>query len=368
MKKRVLIFKIWAIGDVLMTTTFIKQLWESWTFEIDYMCWNTVKSVLFWNSYIKNIIWFDEKFFSKINISNLFQSLKFIIWLWKIRKNYDYIVILDKHIIFNFSFFISWFKNRFWFNRLGKEWKFLNKTIYWDKTKREVEYYLDFLELFNIKADYKKQKYDFFWWIIDKLNKNEELNEIENNLVKENITKKNNIDNFIKNLKESWKKVIAVATGWWNLLAPKNDCRLWNINNWHLLANKLLEKGNILLLLGSKNDRIININDSNFHNLLWKYNIHETIYLTSKLNLVISQEAGFIHFVWCTSTNLLTIAWPTNPYRFHPFDDNWKEIWLWWIWKEKFECYDEYWSFWKCKWDEIDIVSVDDVLEKIRSK
>jgi ADP-heptose:LPS heptosyltransferase len=362
-KQKILIFKIWAIGDVLMTTPFIKQLWESKKFEIDYMCWNWVAQILVWNEYIKNVINFDEKFFQKITIKNLFSYLKFLVFLFKKRKNYDYVVILDKHKVFNFTFFIAWFKNRYWFNRLWKEWKFLNKTIYWNKTKREVEYYLDFLELFWIKFDYKKQRYDFFWWIIDKLNKNKKLTEKEKSLIGRYLSKKQEIDKFIKQF--TWKKIIWIATWWGNLLVPKNDCRWWNLENWKKLTIELLEKWNTVLLLWSKSDRNLNINNLNFYNLLWKYSIHEIIYLTSKIDLVISQEAGFIHFVWCINTKLLTIAWPTNPYRFHPYNDNWEKIKIGWIWKEEFECYDEYGSFDKCRWDEINKISVKEVLEKI---
>ncbi|MDD4151404.1 MAG: hypothetical protein PHR68_02210, partial [Candidatus Gracilibacteria bacterium] len=92
------------------------------------------------------------------------------------------------------------------------------------------------------------------------------------------------------------------------------------------------------------------------------YSIHETIYLTSKINLVISQEAGFIHFVGCTNTKVLTIAGPTNPYRFHPFNNDGEKQGLGWIWKEKFECYDEYGSFGKCGGDEIDKIMIHDVI------
>lgn len=347
-----------------MTTPFIKQLWESKKFEIDYMCWTWVSQILIWNKFINKIIDFDEKFFSKINLLNLLKFAKFLWFLLSVRKNYEYVIILDKHIIFNFMFFITWYKNRFWFNRLWKEWKLLNKSIYWNKAKREVEYYLDFLELFWVKADYKKQKYDFFWWIIGKINSWIELSNEEERLVNKYLKKKDEIDRFINNLQKTWKNIIWIASWGGNLLMPKNDCRWWNIENWRGLSVKLLEDS-IVLLLWSKNDRNISLTLDNFYNLLGKYNIHETIYLVSKLSLVISQEAWFIHFVWCTNTKLLTIAWPTNPYRFHPFNDNWEKQWLWWIWKEKYECYDEYWSFGACRGDEINQISIKEVLNQI---
>ncbi len=366
--KKILIFKVWAIWDVLMTTPFLNQLKKSWKFSIDYLCWKSVWNILKWNDCIDNLLTFDEKFFRKINVKNLFSYVKFLFFLFKLRvKNkYDNVIIFDKHIVFNFSFWITWYKNRFWFNRLWKEWKFLNKTIYWDKSKREVEYYLDFLKLISINPNYKLQKYHFFSNIITNIQKWIPLTEIEDKLLLQYIPKKNEIEEKISAIRKNWNKIIGIATWWWNLLMPKNDCRWRDLKNWEELTKQLLEKWYNVILLWSKNDRKLEFENKNFYNLLWKYSIHESIYLISLLDLVVSQEAWFIHFVWCTDTKLITIAWPTNPYRFHPYDDYWNPQSIWWIRKEKIEKYDEYWSFDKCNWDEINKVSVNDVINYIK--
>lgn len=365
--EKILIFKVWAIWDILMTTPFLLQLKNSWKYQVDYLCWKSAWTILKWNNCIDNLIIFDEKFFKKINIKNLFSYLRFLLFLWKlyIKNKYEYVIILDKHIIFNFSFRISWFRNRFWFNRLWREWKFLSKTIYWDKSKREVEYYLDFLSLLWLEPKLKKQKYHFFSDIILKNQKWIKLSSEENKLLLEYIPKKNDIDKLVENIRKNWNKIIGIATGGWNLLMPKNDCRRWNLKNWDALANCLLKKWYNVVLLWSKNDRKLELNNSKFYNLLWNYSIHESIYFISKIDLVISQEAWFIHFVWCTDTDLITIAWPTNPYRFHPYDDNWNPQSIWWIRKEKIEKYDEYWSYDKCNGNEINKVEVDDVIRVI---
>ena len=349
-----------------MTTPFVKQLGESKKYSIDYMCWKSVESILIGNPHIENIIAFDEKFFSKINLNNGIKFLKFLVFLWKKRKEYDAVVILDKHIVFNFMFWVTGYKNRYGFNRLGKEWKFLNKSIYRDKTKREVEYYLSFLELLGIKADNKKQKYSFFAGIINKLRKNNKLSDKEQALVKKYIPRKDEIDTLIKDAKNKWKKVIWIASGGWNLLMPKDDCRWRNLKNWEKLAKEFINQWNIVFLLGSKNDRKLYIENQKFIDTLWKYSIHETIYLVSQLDLVVAQEAGFVHFVGCTETPLVTIAGPTNPWRFHPFDNHEMPQKPWWIWKMDYECYDEYGSYKNCKGDEIDKVKVEDVLEFIK--
>lgn len=77
----------------------------------------------------------------------------------------------------------------------------MNKSIYWDKSKREVEYYLSFLELLGLRADYKRQKYDFFAGIINKLTKNNKFSDKEQALVKKYIPRKDEIDSLIKDVK-----------------------------------------------------------------------------------------------------------------------------------------------------------------------
>jgi len=342
--KNILIFKIGAIWDVLMTTPLIRQLKEKLpNINIDYIVWNTASQVLKNNPYINELITFDDKIFVKKDLIKIIKLINKIRNLHKIKK-YESIIILDKHWIFKFIWFLTWIKNRFGFNRLWKEWLFLTWSIYYDKSKREVEYYLEFLNFFGITPNYKKQKYTF--------------------VISEETKKSKKVTQFLKQIKSNWKKNIAIATWWGNPLMPKNDCRWRDIKNWEKLAIKLLNHGFNVILLWSKNDRKLNINHPNFFNWLWKFSIEETTYIIENLDFVISQEAWFIHFVWCTDTPLLTIAGPTNPRRFHPFTDSWQPHPIWWIWKEKEECYDVYGSYDKCKGNEINKISVDEVFIK----
>ncbi|EKD44455.1 MAG: hypothetical protein ACD_71C00129G0003 [uncultured bacterium (gcode 4)] len=361
--QKILLFKLGAIGDVLMTTPFVRQLrrglWEE--NDITYMVGKRSSEVLVWNPNIDEIIMFDEDIFSKRDI---WRWMRLIFRLRKLAKEYETIVVFDKHWILSLTAFLGWFGRRIWFDRMGKEGRLLTDELYYDASKREVEYYLDLLQSFWIKADYNDQKYNIFWWIIDKLNNNEELDLKEKELVSNFLKKKEEIDNFINDLKKKWKKIIWISTGWGNIVTNQihknKDCRWWNINNWIALSENLLKSGYQVILLWSKTDRNLDIKNISFHNFLWKNWIIETIYLITKLGLVIWQESWFGHFVWCTNTSLILLAWPTNPQRFFPYNQTWK-----YIWKEKKECYDCYGSYKNCKWDEIDKITVDEILEYI---
>lgn len=356
----VLLFKLGAIGDVVMSTPFVRQLkkWLGSDSKVTYMVGSRSSEVLVWNPYIDEIITFEEWIFPN---KDLVWFGKLLLQLRKLSKFYDTIVLLDKHIALNFTWLLGWFKKRIWFDRMWKEWRFLTDKVFWNASKREVEYYLEFLSFFSITPDYDDQRYDVFWQIFYKWDN--DLTDKDISLLTHKVKSKDSIDKLIIQLKSQWKKIIWISTGWWNKFSPKWDCRWWNLDNWTQLANKLIDEGNIVVLLW-KWDRELSIESDRYYNLLWKYSFHETLYFISKLDFVICQESGFAHFVGCTNTPMIAIAWPTNPYRFYPHITAIKPHPSWWLWKMEKECYDVYGWYWNCKWNEIDQVTVADVIEK----
>lgn len=334
--KNILLFKIGAIGDVLMTTPFVRQLKKQKSdITIDYMIWSKSAIVLKSNSYIHKLISFDESSFSS---KNIFALWSFFLRIRKIKSQYDAVVIFDKHRIFSFMFKIAWYKKRIWFDRAGKDWKFLTDKILWNASQREVEYNLDLLKLLSYKPDYNDQNYD-----IDIESHNKQL------------------DDLIKRLKTPGKKIIWISTWWGNSITHNihgsKDCRRWSLDNRTNLTQKLLDQWYIVLLLWAISDRSLIINHSNFYNLLWKYTLAQSIYLIGKLDKIICHESGFMHLVGCTHTPVILLAWPTNPHRLYPYKHPWSILW-----KETKECYDLYGSYSSCKGNEIDKIKIQDIL------
>ena len=105
--KHILLFKIGAIGDVLMTTPFIRQLKKQFPgVLIDYMVGKKTKNILSNNPYIRDIIVFDESVFTSKNIFALLSFLK----IRKMSHYYDAVVIFDKHRIFGLLFKLAGYK------------------------------------------------------------------------------------------------------------------------------------------------------------------------------------------------------------------------------------------------------------------
>ena len=142
---KILLFKIGAIGDTLMTTPLIRQLRNNFPdAQIDYLIGEHSYGVLDANKYLDNIIKFDEKiFFEKYFI-------KWMKLIFKIRKeSYDVIFVLDKHWIFNLVSFLFRIKKRIGFDRFG-EGKFLTYKVPYFGRKHEIFYYLDLFHKFQI--------------------------------------------------------------------------------------------------------------------------------------------------------------------------------------------------------------------------
>ena len=146
---RILLFKIGALGDVLMTTPLLRQLRKKYPkAQIDYLIGNSTSIVLKNNQHINNVLTFDEKIFFDKKLFKLFQLIR------KIKKEkYDLIFVLDKHWIFTFVSWLMKIPQRIGFFRDKLSKLFLTKGVEYGKIEHEINYYLS---LMNSKTKNKK--------------------------------------------------------------------------------------------------------------------------------------------------------------------------------------------------------------------
>ncbi len=342
--KHILLFKIGAIGDVLMTTPFIRQLHKQFPgLTVDYLVWSWSAGILKGNPYIHDIIPFDASIFSSKNPFSLWKMFRM---LREMKHKYDAAVIFDKHRIFGLLFRLAGFKKRIWFDRAGKGWRFLTKKIFWDASKREVEYNLDILTLLWGTPDYDDQSYDMH--------------------IPDHVPAR---DKKIYDMKSTAKKIVCISTWWGNPMTTAfhkdKDCRRWNIKNREILTEKLLERWDAVFLLWSSTDRTMHFNHPLFHDLRGKTSLQETAYIISKSALLVTSDNGLMHIGGCTATELLALFWPTDPYHKYPYITSKKRHPIGWIRKESKECYDMYGRYDSCTGKEIDKITVQDVLDHV---
>lgn len=307
MNKKILLFKIGAIGDTLMTTPFLRQLRKKYPkAEIDYLIGNASKEVLLGNKNLDNIISFDESIIFKKKIR------QYISLASKIKKKkYDVVYVLDKHWALNITSKFFDIKKRIGFDRQGKEGILLTDKVFYGNDKHEIYYYLDLLKIDGIKPDYSDTKMD--------------LNLSKSDLNKaESVWKKNSLKN---------KKVICVIPGGGSNPGESTGVRNWPIYRYIGLIEKLITKKYSVILIGGKSDQKLsnilteNIKNKNIIDLTGKLKLKESAAVISKCNYVVCNDSGPMHLAACVNDNIISLFGSTNPKRKAPLLKNSHTIW-----------------------------------------
>ena len=303
--KKIIFFKLGALGDVLMTTPLIKEVRIKFPHaHIDYYVGEGFKGALEGNKNINNIITFDEKIFYTKNPIKLIKLIK------KIKKEkYDIGFVLDKHWIFSLVLMLGKVKERRGFKR-GKI-SFNTSNITYKEAKHEIDYYL---MLLKNEVNENQKNIDFF------------------------LSKKD--DDFGKKYSKERYYVIINSGG-------SNPGESGNIRR---LPDKLfvemveeISKKFKVFLVGGKNDyeyyHKFKFGD-NVDNISGKNTLKESVAIMKYADKIITTDCGAMHLASAVNKNLICIFGPTNPKRKAPL---WKETKIIWkdedIYDEKYELY-----------------------------
>jgi len=305
--KKILLFKIGAIGDTLMTTPFVRQLRRNFPMDkIDYLVGKVSSQVLEGNRNVNEVIPFDEAIFFKKRVIKLLALIKFIR-----KRKYDYVFVFDKHWIFNLTAFLFGIKKRAGFDRLGREGLFLNYKVRYEKPKHEIFYYLDLLDAINKKADYGDCKMELF------------LSGEDRALAKKVWQK--------YRLKD--KKVIGIAPGGGKNPGEKTEIRNWGIEKYVELIRRLIDKNYFAILIGGpfdsgKEKRILEkVHSKKIISLIGKSTIKESAAVIKKCDYFICNDSGPMHIASAVNKNIISIFGPTNPERKAPLWKHSRALW-----------------------------------------
>ena len=304
---KILLFKLGAIGDTLMTTPLVRQLRKNFpNAVIDYYIGRSSYGVLEGNQYLNNVIKFDENVFIRKQIKEWLKLINKIR-----RKHYDAVFVLDKHWVFNITAFLALIKKRIGFDRLG-EGKFLTYKIPYFGRKHEIFYYLDLLKGLGLEPDYADFKMDVF------LSKEDEL-------FADKFWEENNLNN---------KKVIAICPGGANNFAVGNDdLRRWDVKNFIELIKKLKEKNFEIILVGGKNDAVFEkeiFKDVVCVSAIGKTTLKQSAALLKKCSAVVCNDSGPMHLAASVNDKIISLFGPTNPVEKAPLNNGsiyiWKQV------------------------------------------
>lgn len=297
MSKKILLFKIGAIGDVIMTTPLIKALRKRYpNYVIDYLVGMHSQKVLENNPHINDIIGFDEKiFFDKRAFSalGLIKSIR--------KRNYDIIFVLDKSIYTNVFASLLGIPVRIGFDRLGKEGKLLTKKVFYDGSMHEIRYYLKLLPQKDKKKGINYLKTEIF----------------------PSINDKNTIKKIME--KHDLKRFIIIAPGGARNPGQAASSKIWPFEKFIEVIKGLKIT---VVLVGDKGDiqigRIIEKKEKkqNIINLIGKTSIQQTSLLMKYADAIICNDTGALHMATTSNDRIVALFGPTDPKRFGPLSKN----------------------------------------------
>ena len=297
---KLLIIRLGAIGDVIMTTPIPKAIKERYPeSEITYLVGKWSAGVLRNNPHIDKIIEVDEEWFFKKQINRLktlIQDLR--------RERFDVGMALDKSWLFNTFMLFCGIKNRYGFSR---EHHFINrilikKPIKFLGEKKEYQYYDNILNAsFGLKYNYSDMS-------LYPTKKEESA-----------------IDRYMEDERHK-PKFIGIAPGGATNPGQKAVQKRWPKNYYKQLIDYLLnDKKRQVILIGGEDDRYHNkfpefLGNKNFYDLTGVFNIRQVYYLLKKYcDTFVCNDSGPMHVAAAAKVRkLITIFGPTPSKRFAP--------------------------------------------------
>lgn len=144
---KVLLWKIGALGDVVMTTPLVRQLRRKLPHaQIDYLVGRSFRGVLEGNPHLDRVRDFDDGVLFGARAGGLGAILAKL-------RGYDVIYVLDKHWIFTWLARLSGTPQRIGFDRRRYEGWPLTASVPFGPLRQDVHYYLDLLEAAGFPVD-----------------------------------------------------------------------------------------------------------------------------------------------------------------------------------------------------------------------
>lgn len=138
---KILLWKVGALGDVLMTTPLIRQLRAHLPqAHLSYLVGQSAQAALHGNPHLDRIVTFDERILIDARLHHLGRLLPLL-------RGYDAIFVLDKHWIFTCLAWLVRAPLRIGFQRRWQEGLPLTHAVPYGPLRHEIDYYLDLMEV-----------------------------------------------------------------------------------------------------------------------------------------------------------------------------------------------------------------------------
>ena len=273
-KKKILIIKLGAIGDVIHSTviaTSIKQIYPNW--EIHFLTSTSIAPMLNDHPHIDKIIeWDNTK-----------------------RKSFKYL----------FKIITQLFKEHY--------------EVIFNPTRATRNYLLSYLAF--PKKVINKKKHPEVSWV-------EEYFASAKNIFKD-LTLPNRLylghnkiaeEKIKKDIKPLSRPIVVLSPG--GEADLNREGRTWSLDSWQKLIDILNQNKINVIISGSKKERDYHLNLKQATILSGNYNLAETTALLANADLVIAGDTGPAHIAAATGTNTISLLGSTSPDKIKPFGEN----------------------------------------------
>ncbi len=275
-KKKILIIRLGAIGDVVHTTIIPKAIKNKYPdYEIHYLTQNEIAPILDNNPYIDKVIPMitkkkkDNKYLLELGCELFKERYDIVFCLTNALRNMLFAAMcLPKQIVLKSADKQSWVEN--FFNTAKKVFK-------------DIEFPYSLTLGLNRSADEK-------------------------------------ITEYIEEYPEPY--TIIVPGGGTD---GNRQGRIWNINNWKKLSDKILsEYGGTVFVCGGKSEKKFHqqLQGDNIVITSGEFNLGESSALLSKADLVISGDTGPAHIASAHGVRVLALLGSTSPDKIKPYGNN----------------------------------------------
>lgn len=146
-RNAVLLWKIGALGDVLMTTPLVRQLRAALPHSrIDYLVGRASRALVHGNPHLDAVLDFDERILHGAQVHRLGELLARL-------RGYDTVYVLDKHWIFGWLARAAGVPRRIGFRRRAFEGWPHTSAVPYGALRHEIDCYLDLAEASGVAVD-----------------------------------------------------------------------------------------------------------------------------------------------------------------------------------------------------------------------
>ena len=292
---KILIVKIGAIGDVIMSMSMIPVLRRKYPdAEISWICGRTAAPVLHMVTGIDHVIEVNDKM---ILTGSKFEKITALFNIWGKLFFQSFDIVINAHADYRY------------------------KMLFFPVRKKD---------LYSLRKDNSNR--------IRPVPGRHHSDEYA--MLAENYDGENTLKYFLPDLKSSIKgkneihrsnnaPVVVLAPGGAKNILRDDNLRRWPVEAYAQLAESLLLLGYTVLVTGSETDQWVNpyFSKINVTSLIGKLGMQELVNLYSTSDLVITHDSGPLHFAGLAKTPVIALFGPTNPYEKVPRGDTNQIIW-----------------------------------------